>query len=216
MTQLGGHAQYLAPGQIQLGGHETIEDTGRVLSDPRGRPHGPRRPAPDRRRPRTLRLRPGAQRDVRLQPPHPGDRRPDHHGGAPAGGQAPGGLQGGLRRGRHPGLRLPDDDHHQDGHGLRPLRAQGFQLSEHFQAIGDRNCAESGGSLLVTDDPDTALAGADFVYSDVWYGLYEAELSEEERLAAFMPKYQVNADLMAKAAPGAKFMHCLPPAVARK
>ncbi|MDR3360621.1 MAG: hypothetical protein LBO20_08260, partial [Bifidobacteriaceae bacterium] len=41
-------------------------------------------------------------------------------------------------------------------------------------------------------------------------GLYDAERSPEEYRRIFMPDYQVTGASMRLAAPGAKFMHCLP------
>jgi ornithine carbamoyltransferase len=62
--------------------------------------------------------------------------------------------------------------------------------------------------LDVTHDAAAAVRGADAVYTDVWTSMGQ-ESEEEARRAAFAP-YQVNAALMAGAASGALFMHCLP------
>ena len=53
------------------------------------------------------------------------------------------------------------------------------------------------------------MRGADFIYTDVWYGLYENEMPKEERVRVFAD-YQVNRELMQLGALGCKFLHCLP------
>ncbi len=67
---------------------------------------------------------------------------------------------------------------------------------------------ERGASVLLTDDPGAAVAGADVVSTDVWASMGQEDEAAERR-AAFAT-YQVNADLMAAAAPDAIFLHCLP------
>jgi ornithine carbamoyltransferase len=57
-------------------------------------------------------------------------------------------------------------------------------------------------------DPMDACKGVDLVTTDVWTSMgYEAE--NEERVKAFAD-WQVDADMMKVAGPGALFMHCLP------
>jgi len=70
--------------------------------------------------------------------------------------------------------------------------------------------ATSGARLTLSDDPRAAVAGCDFVYTDVWVSLGEPPAKWAERIQLLAP-YQVNAALMAATGnPGAKFMHCLP------
>jgi ornithine carbamoyltransferase len=68
--------------------------------------------------------------------------------------------------------------------------------------------ARGGATVLQTDDPVAAAAGADAIYTDVWTSMGQ-EREATARRALFAP-YQVNAALMTHAAPGACFMHCLP------
>lgn len=66
----------------------------------------------------------------------------------------------------------------------------------------------TGGTLSFTQDPVTAVKGAEAVYTDVCTSM-GSEHEETKRAPIFKP-YQVNDTLMAYAKPEAVFMHCLP------
>ncbi|WP_318567713.1 ornithine carbamoyltransferase [Salinigranum marinum] len=75
------------------------------------------------------------------------------------------------------------------------------------QSVLDR-AAALGSAPEIADTPESAVAGADVVYTDVFVSMGE-EAEREEKLAAF-DGYQVDAALLSNAKPGTKVMHCLP------
>jgi ornithine carbamoyltransferase len=68
--------------------------------------------------------------------------------------------------------------------------------------------ADLGGAPHLTEDPSAAVAGAQVVYTDVWASMGQ-EAEAEERKRRFLP-YQVNEELMSLAGDDAIFLHCLP------
>lgn len=85
---------------------------------------------------------------------------------------------------------------------------EGYKCDAEVVANAEDDFKKAGSTLLLTDDPEEAIKGADIVYTDTWVSMgQEAEKAERQRI--FMP-YQVNAELFKKAADDAVFMHCLP------
>jgi ornithine carbamoyltransferase len=66
----------------------------------------------------------------------------------------------------------------------------------------------TGARITVTNDPVTAVNGANAVYTDAWASMGQ-EHETQKRTKIFMP-FQVNEKLMSHAAPDAVFLHCLP------
>ena len=65
-----------------------------------------------------------------------------------------------------------------------------------------------GVEVFQTTDPAEAAEGADCLYTDVWVSMGQ-ESEAAARMDAFAG-YRVTEQLMARAAPGAVFLHCLP------
>ena len=65
----------------------------------------------------------------------------------------------------------------------------------------------AGADVSVGTDAQAAIDGADVVVTDTWVSMGDTD--KDARMAAF-PPYAVNDEMMARAATGAVFLHCLP------
>lgn len=90
------------------------------------------------------------------------------------------------------------------GIALRIASPEGYGFSESdLRPMRRRGCEP-----VQVSKPDEAVAGADMVYTDVWASMgQEDEATQRRRDFA---GFTVDRALMARAAPGAVFMHCLP------
>jgi ornithine carbamoyltransferase len=86
----------------------------------------------------------------------------------------------------------------------------GLQPPTDVVAVAEDIARRTGARITITDDPAAAVAGADFIHTDVWVSMGEPKDVWTERVKVLTP-YQVNAALLAASGnPKVKFMHCLP------
>jgi ornithine carbamoyltransferase len=83
-----------------------------------------------------------------------------------------------------------------------------YQPAASIVEAAGRIAAVTGGSVRATTDPDEAFDGADVVATDTWVSIGQ-EGERDDRSAPFEP-FAVDVEAMARAAPDAIVLHCLP------
>ena len=199
--ELGGTGLYLSAGDLQLGRGETIKDTAHVLS----------------RYLDAIMIRTFAQEDVEelaanasipvinglTDAAHPCQALADV-------------MTIRERFGRVEGLRVV---YLGDGNNVcASLMVASAKLGAAFVAAtppgyepGDepvRLAREAGGTVELTHDPETAAAGADVLYTDVWTSMGQDD--ERGQRLHDLREYGIDAGVVARAAKGAIVLHCLP------
>ena len=198
MGQFGGNAIFLAPGDSHLARGEPIEDTARVLS----------------RMVDVIVMRTDAHQRVErmaryAEVPVINALSDDYHPCQLLADMQTFVEHRGTIRGRR--VAWIGDGNNVCHSWINAARQFGFHLAvatpEGFEPDPAITRA-AGERVTLLRDPAGAAAGADLVVTDTWASMGQ-EGEKGERARIFAP-YRVDTALMAQAAPGALFMHCLP------
>lgn len=212
LTELGGHALYLKPGEIHFGSHEAIKDTAQVLSSMcdgimlRTEDHD-----------LVLNLAKHATVPVfnaMTYYIHPTQGLADvltmmEH--LPKGKELKDIQIVFVGDSGENGIMAMEHAHLAASLGLNYTIAspKKYSISQAEIDKVNQKMALTGGTLTVTENVEDAVKNADFIIPDVWY-YYGYEDEKEERTAAFYPRYQLNMDMLHSAPDHCKAMHCLP------
>jgi ornithine carbamoyltransferase len=96
------------------------------------------------------------------------------------------------------------------GMDFRSVAPKSVQPDPELVAKAQEIAKQTGAKITVTDDLENGVKGCDFVCTDVWVSMGEAEEVWKERIELLKP-YQVNKKVMEITEnPEVKFLHCLP------
>ena len=205
MTQMGGHAIYLAPADIQLGSRESIPDVARNLER-----------WVDVIMARTFRHDSVVQLGRHARIPvinalsdysHPCQALADFQT-----------LREALGDLKSAHLAYVGDGNNvchslmfaaaKSGATFTAVTPEGYEPRKEVVDLALSDARDTGAKIRLVRDPSEGVRGANAVYTDVWASMGQ-EGETEKRAGIFRP-YQVNEALMAKAERGAFFLHCLP------
>jgi len=205
MYQLGGMALFLSANDLQMGRGEPIRDTGRVLS----------------RYLDGIMIRTYAQKDVEelaqwASIPVINGLTDTHHPCQVLADlftvrERKGSLKGVKLAFLGDGFNMANslmEGGARTGMNIAVATPPGYEPKPEFVAKAQDAAKETGGSVVVLNDPREAAGGADVLVTDVWSSMgHEAE--HRARLKAFSG-YSLNNAMMAIAKPKAMVLHCLP------
>lgn len=84
-----------------------------------------------------------------------------------------------------------------------------YKMSAEEEAYINSEMKKSGGKLILTEDPMEYINKVDFITTDSWW-YHGSDDLKEKNISIFMPKYQINNDLLSHAPKHCKVLHCLP------